>query len=578
MESIEARSIRTPPDNTGLINGVQIAELGERLQRALGGDYSVERPIGHGGFAFVFLVRDLTLKRALAVKVISPELILSKTVLERFRREAETIAQLSHAHIVPVHFVGHQDDLFYLTMTFVDGESLADRLEREGALPIEEAARILKEVASALELAHRRSVIHRDIKPHNVLLEKETGRALLTDFGIARTAEGGTLTATGMVVGTPAYMSPEQVTGDKVDHRADIYALGVLGYEMLAGRPPFTGATPQAMLYQRVAHDPEPIERVNPDVPEWLSSVVNGCLASDPAKRIDSAGEIARALGATTPVSGSQAMRRLKRPGSRVSPAVALFAFLAVVVGGALYLVFSGGGGQRGQTAEAPSEPAGPVVPPGMIAVPGGAYAVGASDGQEFARPEHRVTIDSFAIGRTEVPVGQYAEFMAATQTPAPVSPMPDSQLPVTRVMWLEARDYCAWRYDGGRLPTEEEWEIAARGPPGLRYPWSDTDAPAPPNTRARGLNRLAPAGYSQHALGIFDLLGNVWEWTSSRAVPYPGGIPAPRSDGTYVIRGGAFDSDDRVATATYRGYMPPATSRQFLDKTGFRCALSLGG
>jgi formylglycine-generating enzyme required for sulfatase activity len=190
----------------------------------------------------------------------------------------------------------------------------------------------------------------------------------------------------------------------------------------------------------------------------------------------------------------------------------------------------------------------------------------------------HQVQLDSFAIDRTEVTVGQYAEFAAATRAPAPWATMPDSSLPVTQVSWFEARDYCAWRYEGGRLPAEEEWEAAARGPAGLRYPWSDTDAPGQPNIRSLGLNRPVAAGYSQNALGVFDLTGNVWEWTSSAATAYPGGTAAARSAGTYVIRGGAYDSEDRVATATHRGYMPPAISRSSLDKTGFRCAVSLPG
>ena len=152
----------------------------------------------------MYLVRDVHLKRKLAVKVLSPDLIASHSVLERFRREAETVAQLSHPNIVPLHFIGQKDDLVYLVMEAIGGGSLADRLQREKQLPIDDAARIFSEVASALAHAHKRGVVHRDIKPQNVLLDAESGRALVTDFGIARTAEGGSLTATGMVVGTPA--------------------------------------------------------------------------------------------------------------------------------------------------------------------------------------------------------------------------------------------------------------------------------------------------------------------------------------------------------------------------------------
>src|ERR1043166_1890064 len=164
-----------------------VDELKQRLQSALGDQYAVEKPLGAGGFAVVYLVRDLSLKRSLAVKVLSPDLITSKTVLERFRREAETVAQLSHPNIVPLHFIGQKDDLLYLAMACIDGGSVADRLEKQGPLPVAEVERVTMEVASALAHAHKRGVIHRDIKPQNVLIDSDSGRSLVTDFGIART-------------------------------------------------------------------------------------------------------------------------------------------------------------------------------------------------------------------------------------------------------------------------------------------------------------------------------------------------------------------------------------------------------
>src|SRR4051794_3461253 len=215
----------------------EVDALAVRLQDAIGDNYKVEKTLGAGGFAVVYLVRDLSLKRHLAVKVLSPDLITSKTVLERFRREAETVAQLSHPNIVPLHFIGQKDDLLYLAMACIDGGSVADRLEKEGPLPIADASRIIAEVASALAHAHKRGVVHRDIKPQNVLLDSDSGRSLVTDFGIARTTDSS-LTATGMFVGTPTYLAPEQVTGEPSDHRADIYSLGVMAYEIIGGRTP----------------------------------------------------------------------------------------------------------------------------------------------------------------------------------------------------------------------------------------------------------------------------------------------------------------------------------------------------
>lgn len=551
--------------------GEPVASLSQRLQAALGSEYAVERQVGQGGFAMVFLVRDRTLKRALAVKVLSPDLVLSKSLIERFRREAETIAQLSHAHIVPVHFVGQREDLFYLAMAFVEGETLADRLERQGALPVEEAARIFREIASALELAHRRGVIHRDIKPQNVLLERDSGRALLTDFGIARTAEASALTASGMVVGTPAYMSPEQVTGDTVDHRTDLYALGTVAYQMLAGKPPFTGTTPEAVLFRRVAEAPEPIERVRPHVPASLAELVNRCLAPDPAKRPASAAEIVQGLGGATPPSGTGSLPRpLARRRRRVWVGGALAGLGVVAVTGTLLLVI------RRQAI--PALPA-LAVPDGMVLIPGGSYTIGANEGHSWSRPAHTVPLDTFAIDRTEVTVEAYARFMATSGAPAPWSRMPDPAMPVTGVTWAEAQAYCRARTPGGRLPTEAEWEAAARGPEGRKYPWGTAWEPS---AAVVGLAAEAspepvasrPGGATP--TGIYDLVGNAWEWTASPMEPYVGGEPAPRSQGTYVIRGAGFNTPRSLADATYRGYMTPAASRQDLRATGFRCALTL--
>src|SRR5438105_7935309 len=178
--------------------------------------------------------------------------------MDRFKREAETVAQLSHPNIVPLHFIGQKDDLLYLAMACIDGGSLADRVSKEGPLPVADVARAMSEVASALAHAHKRGVIHRDIKPQNVLLDAESGRCLVTDFGIARTGESS-LTATGMLMGTPAYLAPEQVTGEPSDHRADIYSLGVMAYELLAARQPFEATTPAAVLMKRLGGPPAPI-------------------------------------------------------------------------------------------------------------------------------------------------------------------------------------------------------------------------------------------------------------------------------------------------------------------------------
>lgn len=433
-------------------------DLAGRLQAAMGEGYQVETALGSGGFAVVYLVRDLHLKRRLAVKVLSPDLITSRTVLERFRREAETVAQLSHPHIVPLHFIGQKDDLLYLVMECIDGGSLADRIEKEGRLPPPEVSRILREVASALEHAHKRGVIHRDIKPHNVLIEPDTGRTLVTDFGIARTAEGGSLTATGMLIGTPAYLSPEQVAGEGGDHRADIYALGVVAYEMLTGQAPFTGPTPTAVLMKRLGEPPPALAKVRPEAPERLRDVIEGMLASDPGQRFQSAGDVVRALDGLPPVSGGQATGELvfKARRKRRQARTLGWAALGLVLGGAVVAI--------ALTRKA-APPAVEPVDSGMTAIPGGSYTVGRDAGPALARPAHTVELTPFGIDRREVTAGDYAEFVETGRVPPPWTARPDSLIPVTSVTYAEASSYCAWRHPpDGRLPTEAEWEAAARG------------------------------------------------------------------------------------------------------------------
>jgi len=549
-----------------------VDELARRLQDALGDGYVVENPLGAGGFAVVYLVRDLNLKRKLAVKVLSPDLITSKTVLERFRREAETVAQLSHPNIVPLHFIGQKDDLLYLAMTCVEGGSLADRITAEKALPIEDVDRILREVASALDYAHKRGVIHRDIKPHNVLIESETGRSLVTDFGIARTADGSSLTATGMLVGTPAYLSPEQVAGEGGDHRADIYALGIVAYEMLTGEPPFTGPTPTMVLMRRLAEPPPPLEKRRPDAPPLLRDVINGMLATDPALRFQSAGDVVRTLGGATPVSGSHATAEILLRGKRMRRIRGLVLVAAVILAGLVAAVLLIP--QRPATAVA-------AVDVGMALIPGGQYSIGSNEGPALARPAHAVTVAPFGVETREVTVGDYAAFVATGQVPAPWSRQPDSLLPVTGVTFGEAMNYCGWKHaPDGRLPSEAEWEAAARGRAGRRYPWGMEWDPAAANTESARRAGPAPVGSYPRGRtpeGLHDLIGNVWEWTMTQIAPYPGGPPIANlaaNAGSYVIRGGAFDTPDSTASPVTRGYLPPASARSGLDKTGFRCAM----
>ncbi len=272
-------------------------DLRERLQHALRSSYLFERELGRGGMATVFLARDLRHDRPVALKVLHPDLAVSLGA-ERFLREIRTAARLQHPHILSVHDSGAADGLLWFTMPYVEGESLRRRLERERQLPMNDALRIAREVADGLDYAHRHGVVHRDVKPENILLAE--GHALVADFGISRalTSEGPgeRITESGVTVGTPAYMSPEQAAGESVDGRSDVYALGSVLYEMLAGEPPFTGPTAQAVIAKRFHSEPTPIRALRPSVPEHVDRAIARALSRVAVDRFASAADLARAL------------------------------------------------------------------------------------------------------------------------------------------------------------------------------------------------------------------------------------------------------------------------------------------
>jgi hypothetical protein len=269
--------------------------LRSTIERALGAQYDVLRLVGRGGMGAVYLARERLLERLVAVKVLPHEAALQGGGRERFLREARTAARLSHPNIVPLHSFAEQDGTFLYVMGFIEGESLESRLARDVKLPADDTRRILAEIADALEYAHTQGVVHRDVKPDNILIESGTGRAVLTDFGIAKAgAHGQTLTQTGMIVGTPHYMSPEQASADQnIDGRSDIYALGVIGYRMICGRLPFEGESVQAVLTQHVMKSPVPL--TSTDETRGLDTAVMRCLEKEPKDRWPTAAAFARA-------------------------------------------------------------------------------------------------------------------------------------------------------------------------------------------------------------------------------------------------------------------------------------------
>jgi eukaryotic-like serine/threonine-protein kinase len=321
----------------------EAGRIHDRLSAALADRYRIERELGQGGMATVYLAEDLRHHRKVAVKVLRPELAATLGP-ERFFREIEVAAQLQHPHILPLHDSGEAGGFLYYVMPFVEGESLRDRLTRQGELPVHEAVRLLAEVADALACAHRQGVVHRDIKPENILL---SGRhALVADFGVAKAVSEATgrqqLTTAGVALGTPAYMAPEQAAADPhVDHRVDIYALGVLGYELLAGRTPFAGKTPQETLAAHLMQPPDPVTRHRATVPPMLESVIMKCLAKRPADRFEKADDLVIALESLATPSGGitpTGTRPIEAAGQRP----ARWPFVAIGAAVLLALVFTG--------------------------------------------------------------------------------------------------------------------------------------------------------------------------------------------------------------------------------------------
>jgi predicted Ser/Thr protein kinase len=275
------------------------SELRTHVERVLGPHYELDCEIGRGGMGVVYRAKDRRLKRTVAIKVLPPELAFRSEIKTRFLREAETAAQLNHPNIVDIYAVDEVEGTVFFVMAYITGDNLAKRVHEHGVLSVEETRRTLRDVADALAYAHERGVIHRDIKPDNILIDAGSGRPMVTDFGIARAVSEGDsrLTATGIAIGTPTYMSPEQAAGERaIDGRSDLYSLGIVGYQMLTGSPPFIANSTPAILVKHISERPTPIEQRRSDVPQDLGRVIMMLLEKDPANRFPSASAVVAAL------------------------------------------------------------------------------------------------------------------------------------------------------------------------------------------------------------------------------------------------------------------------------------------
>ena len=602
------------------------------------GKYEIVEELGRGGFATVYKARDVDLERVVAHKVLHPYYAEDRQFVERFRQEARAAARLRHPHIVTVYEAGEAGDQLYIAMEYLPGRTLQALLEAEGALPLERALPILEQVAEALDHAHAQGVVHRDVKPGNVMVEQiaEGVRATLTDFGLVKALASGTaLTSPGTLLGSPEYMAPEQADPERVGEvgpAADRYALGVVAYQMLTGRVPFPGNTP-ATLYAH-EHKPVPPPRsLCSGLSEAVEAALLCMLAKAPAERFPSAcafvAQLREALLAEQQAARlaplyaqlqaaaarqewaevlalggriqaldpayrdvvewmGRAQDYLRRPPRRLPRGRPAWlwrvgggvAALLVVIGVAVVVV--------PRLIETPTwtRPADGMV---MVYVPAGEFLMGSSDADGQAdddeKPQHTVYLDGYWIDRTEVTNAQYRKCVEAGACREPECwddndyNAPDQ--PVVCVSWDDAQTYAAWV--GGRLPTEAEWEKAARGTDGRIYPWGNS-APGCDKANYEGcVGRSATVGsYLTGAspYGALDMAGNVREWVADWYDGRYYGRSAARNpegpdSGEYrVLRGGSWYRHPGLARCASRsGYIPD----NFYSRVGLRVVVSRG-
>jgi serine/threonine protein kinase len=587
------------------------------------GKVRIENLLAQGGMAEVYLGTHITLERPVAIKLLHSFIEEEPILLDRFHREAKVVAGLRHPNIVQVFDFDSTDGHPYIVMEYLKGPTLAKYLEhlhqRKKRIPPEQVARLLKGLTAALDYAHGQGVIHRDIKPGNILLHNKTDEIpldkpladdvepILTDFGLVRVMSAATLTASGFISGTPAYMSPEQARGDPIDHRTDIYSLGTVLYEMLAGRIPFVADNTVAVLHMHIHTPPPPISGLSPAI----QAVTNRALAKNPKDRYQTSQEMSsdfnRAIGLAAmpiktasmpaPISTVSAQKpveafvasppeptppkpvplgpRPKRSLSRLwigLGLVSLVLFSALVVGALLVL----------PNLRKPTQALSPVIPntatsplptatsdlpskEGMVQIPAGVYEVGTTlYTDEYHVGPQQVSLESFWIDQYQTTNAEYQEFMAQTNAPPPEVWPGDGDHPVRGVTWDQAVAYCKWAKK--QLPSEAEWEAAGRGsdPAPQIYPWgndetADGQALSLPDEDTYSVGTLS---FNKSPFGVFDMVGNVWEWVGE---PY-----ANLQEGYKIIRGGRFGLP--VLDLAYRFPIASVDTR-YVKYTGFRCA-----
>ncbi len=580
------------------------------------GKVRIDQLLANGGMAEVYLGTHLTLDRRVAIKVLHSYIEQEPDLLERFQREAKVVAGFRHPNIVQVYDFDSIEGHPYIVMEYLDGPTLAvclrDLHGHKQRLTSDQIARLLKGPAAALDYAHARGVIHRDVKPGNIMLRRAPEKpgapdatvvdldAVMTDFGLLRMTGATLQTSYGSIAGTPNYMSPEQANGTPADYRTDIYSLGVVLYEMLAGRAPFDGDTTLTVLYKQVNEPPPPILGIS----QREQAVLEKALAKSPADRYQSCAAMAEAYSAAiaappveetmrlpmlapaTAVPGSLPVTATPQPAAAAVAAerpalrkrgwmmTAATAAAAIVILGVAALVFVP---KLGSAATAvptvkpkalqPSSTATAVnVLPssaGMVKIVAGTYQLGFSAPDEFHAAPQAVSLPEYWIDTYPVTNQQYQQYLQKASAQQPLVWPAGADQPVRGVTWDQAAAYCASLQK--RLPSEAEWEAAGRGsasdPP--LFPWGSdpTDGGKALQMPDQDTYNVGSLSFNVSSSGVYDLVGEVWQWVDQAYAATQGGYR--------VLRGGRFGLPEDLA---YRLVVAPDDSR-YVKFTGFRCA-----
>jgi eukaryotic-like serine/threonine-protein kinase len=610
------------------------------------GKYEILEEIGRGGFAAVYKARDPSLDRIVALKVLHPYWSEDPSFATRFRGEARAAAKLRHPNIVTVYETGEADGQLYIAMEYLPGRTLRALLGEEGALLLEQALPILEQISDALDYAHEHGVIHRDVKPANIMVEEaERGvRVTLMDFGLVKAMESSAaFTLQGTLLGSPEYMAPEQADPDRaaeIGPATDRYALGIMAYQMLTGRVPFAGNTPSTLVAHLQKTPPDP-HSIRESLPADVGQVLLRMLSKSPGNRYPSASTFVAALRNAS--AESQMRRRpqpkplrVVKPESKPRKPVPVWVWivagaliLAVACGGLIASFIYTFGSSKATATLAPvlSTPAAMATPtaiatqrpptatpaptrtpaPGetqtrsvdgmvMVYVPGGAFQMGSADSDKLAnfdeKPQHPVTLNAFWIDKTEVTNAQYKKCVQAGACKASEytsSDLNGDNLPVSGVSWYDAKAYCQWT--GAALPTEAQWEKAARGTDGRLYPWGNQPATCEyavmVENGQEGCGKIPawpvgskPKGASLY--GAFDMAGNVSEWVedwyadNSYAAEAQTNPSGPMTGTTKVLRGGSWYCSEAACVRAAKRDADKPDDRN--SGKGFRCVAAESG